>query len=219
MKEQVLVSDNKTCMFYARSLIWTTTKDDVEIKRNFNLALPNSECVSSESAGNATSKSATVNLSWTTNSTNQPSPLSLKLTATQRGSSWFLSSIVWNNITYRYFAYGLIDSMKTPWYFSYACDKAQFVRYSDAKPHGAFNFSDTFHLIDLQFQPFAGDGIQFGQVNYCTSFFTSGIWMGLTSSFLLLAILIFGIHRLMTIKANDRFDDPKGKPLNIKAQE
>lgn len=74
----------------------------------------------------------------------------LRLTATQRGSSWFLSSIVWNNITYRYFAYGLIDSMKTPWYFSYACDKAQFVRYSDAKPHGAFNFSDTFHLIDLQ---------------------------------------------------------------------
>ena len=68
-------------------------------------------------------------------------------------------------------------------------------------------------------QPVYGNAEKFGQINYCTSFFTSGIWMGLTSSLILVGILLFGIHRLMTIKSNDRFDDPKGKPLLIKAQE
>jgi len=43
--------------------------------------------------------------------------------------------------------------------------------------------------------------------------------MGITSSLLCLGVLLFGIHRLMAIKSNDRFDDPKGKPLVIKAQE
>ncbi len=71
----------------------------------------------------------------------------------------------------------------------------------------------------LQFQPFYGNGSYFGPPNYCTSFFTSGIWMGITSSLLCLGILLFGVHRMMSIKSNDRFDDPKGKPLIIKAQE
>ncbi len=43
--------------------------------------------------------------------------------------------------------------------------------------------------------------------------------MGITSSLLCLAILLFGVHRMMSIKSNDRFDDPKGKPLFIKVQE
>jgi hypothetical protein len=43
--------------------------------------------------------------------------------------------------------------------------------------------------------------------------------MGITSSLLCLGILLFGIYRMMAIKSNDRFDDPKGKPLIIKAQE
>lgn len=63
------------------------------------------------------------------------------------------------------------------------------------------------------------NGTIFGPPNYCTSFFTSGIWMGIASSLLCLAILLFGIYRMMAIKTNDRRDDPKGKPLIIKAQE
>lgn len=43
--------------------------------------------------------------------------------------------------------------------------------------------------------------------------------MGIWSSLLCLAILLFGIHRLMSIKSNDRLDDPRGKPLLIKANE
>ena len=43
--------------------------------------------------------------------------------------------------------------------------------------------------------------------------------MGIFASLLLIGILLFGITRMMSIKTNDRFDDPKGKPLIIKAQE
>jgi len=43
--------------------------------------------------------------------------------------------------------------------------------------------------------------------------------MGITSSLLCLGILLVGVTRMMSIKSNDRFDDPKGKALVIKAQE
>lgn len=77
----------------------------------------------------------------------------------------------------------------------------------------------SYKSIWFQFQPFHAKATKFGPPNYCTSFFTSGIWMGITSSLLCLGILLFGVFRMMSIKSNDRFDDPKGKPLIIKAQE
>ncbi len=55
----------------------------------------------------------------------------------------------------------------------------------------------------------------FGKVNYCQGFFTSGIWMAILSSLLLLFITMVGITLLTNINTMDRFDDPKGKPLNI----
>jgi hypothetical protein len=137
---------------------------------------------------------------------------------------------------YRYFAYGMYSKMDTPPTYSYACKTATFVAYNPDK-HGSYNFRDKFYIRNLQvkknsffvlpnfnfcvfkFQPFYANGSYFGPPNYCTSFFTSGIWMGITSSLLCLGILLFGIYRMMAIKPNDRFDDPKGKPLIIKAQE
>ena len=55
----------------------------------------------------------------------------------------------------------------------------------------------------------------FGKVNYCQGFFTSGIWMAIMTSLLLVLILAMGISVLCNINTMDRFDDPKGKPLNI----
>jgi V-type H+-transporting ATPase S1 subunit len=68
-------------------------------------------------------------------------------------------------------------------------------------------------------QPFGvqtnGTSYTFGKVNYCQGYFSSGIWMAITSSLLLTVILAFGVSMLFSIKTMDRFDDPKGKPLNI----
>lgn len=60
-----------------------------------------------------------------------------------------------------------------------------------------------------------GTDFTFGQVNYCQGFFTSGIWMAIMTSLLLALILAMGVTFLCNINTMDRFDDPKGKPLNI----
>jgi V-type H+-transporting ATPase S1 subunit len=58
----------------------------------------------------------------------------------------------------------------------------------------------------------------FGRVNYCQGFFTSGIWMAISATVIMTFILAFGVSLLFNVKALDRFDDPKGKPLNIGAE-
>ena len=60
-----------------------------------------------------------------------------------------------------------------------------------------------------------GSEYSFGKVNYCQGFFSSGIWMAITTSLVLTFILAFGISFLFNINTMDKFDDPKGKPLNI----
>ena len=55
----------------------------------------------------------------------------------------------------------------------------------------------------------------FGQINYCQGFFSNGIWMAITTSLILGIILSVGLSFLLNIKIMDKFDDPKGKPLNI----
>ena len=71
----------------------------------------------------------------------------------------------------------------------------------------------------MKIQPFNittnGTAYVFGKVNYCQGFFSSGIWMAITSSLLLTFILAVGVSFLFNVKTMDKFDDPKGKPLNI----
>lgn len=63
-----------------------------------------------------------------------------------------------------------------------------------------------------------------GQVSFSVTtssnqFFTGPIWMGLLVTWTLLIILAWGITMLMDIKTMDRFDDPKGKTINVNATE
>lgn len=60
-----------------------------------------------------------------------------------------------------------------------------------------------------------GTNFKFGTINYCQGFFSSGIWMAITSSLILAIILACGVSVLLKVNTMDRFDDPKGKPLNI----
>ncbi|CAD5118786.1 DgyrCDS7465 [Dimorphilus gyrociliatus] len=49
----------------------------------------------------------------------------------------------------------------------------------------------------------------------CVGFFTTAIWSGLIAVFVLVVVLVFAILMIMDIKTMDRFDDPKGKHLNL----
>ncbi|KAM9634031.1 V-type proton ATPase subunit S1-like isoform 2-T2 [Morphnus guianensis] len=67
----------------------------------------------------------------------------------------------------------------------------------------------------LQIQGFNIENNQFSYASDCTGFFTPGIWMGLVTSIILLWILAYGIHMIMQLTTNSRFDDPKGAALSV----
>ncbi|NXE76057.1 VAS1 ATPase, partial [Cochlearius cochlearius] len=67
----------------------------------------------------------------------------------------------------------------------------------------------------LQIQGFNIENNQFSYASDCTGFFTPEIWMGLVTSIILLWILTYGIHMIMQLTTNSRFDDPKGPALSV----
>ncbi|XP_068257545.1 V-type proton ATPase subunit S1 [Nyctibius grandis] len=67
----------------------------------------------------------------------------------------------------------------------------------------------------LQIQGFNIENNQFSYASDCTGFFSPGIWMGLVTSIVLLWILTYGIHMIMQLTTNSRFDDPKGPALTV----
>ncbi|NWT93873.1 VAS1 ATPase, partial [Urocynchramus pylzowi] len=70
-------------------------------------------------------------------------------------------------------------------------------------------------ISELQIQGFNIINNQFSYASDCTGFFTPGIWMGLVTSIILLWILTYGIHMIMQLTTNSRFDDPKGPALSV----
>ncbi|NXN37026.1 VAS1 ATPase, partial [Rhinoptilus africanus] len=67
----------------------------------------------------------------------------------------------------------------------------------------------------LQIQGFNIENNQFSYASDCTGFFSPGIWMGLVTSIILLWILTYGIHMIMQLTTNSKFDDPKGPALSV----
>jgi V-type H+-transporting ATPase S1 subunit len=142
--------------------------------------------------------------------------------------TWILanSSLKWKNMTELPLIYqGPPSMMETPINYSFACTSAIF---NANKVNATGKDRPLFKLIftHFQIQPFGvnvtkngtENHYKFGQCNYCSGFFTSGIWMGIISSLLMAFILAFGVYLMTSINTMDRFDDPKGKPLTIAAE-
>ncbi|NXD22257.1 VAS1 ATPase, partial [Spelaeornis formosus] len=70
-------------------------------------------------------------------------------------------------------------------------------------------------ISKLQIQGFNIINNQFSYASDCASFFTPVIWMGLVTSIILLWILTYGIHMILQLTTNNRFDDPKGAALSV----
>ncbi|NXE21822.1 VAS1 ATPase, partial [Ardeotis kori] len=71
------------------------------------------------------------------------------------------------------------------------------------------------YISRLQIQGFNIENNQFSYASDCAYFFTPAIWMGLVTSIVLLWILACGIHMIMQLTTNSRFDDPKGPSLSV----
>ncbi len=63
------------------------------------------------------------------------------------------------------------------------------------------------------------DGQFTDNVDDCVGFFTVGTWMGIVSGLIMLSVFLFGISMITNLKTMDRFEDPKGKPIQINAKE
>lgn len=157
---------------------------------------------------------------------------SLELNFNKSSRTWILahSVLILNNSTEIPLIYqGPPSMMETPINYSFACTSAIFNAYKE-NATGKDRPLHKFIFSKFQIQPFgvnvtkhnaANDTdiyYKFGQCNYCSGFFTSGIWMGIISSLLMAFILAFGVYLMTSINTMDRFDDPKGKPLTIAAE-
>ncbi|XP_077194480.1 V-type proton ATPase subunit S1-like [Paroedura picta] len=70
-------------------------------------------------------------------------------------------------------------------------------------------------ISDFQIQAFSVQNITFSYASDCASFFSPGIWMGLVTSLVLLLILTYGIHMIVHLTTNSRFDNPKDPRLSV----
>ncbi|XP_061470169.1 V-type proton ATPase subunit S1 [Rhineura floridana] len=70
-------------------------------------------------------------------------------------------------------------------------------------------------IANFQIQSFNVTGERFSYASDCAGFFSPGIWMGLLTSLLLVAIFTYGLHMVMSLKTMDRFDDPKGPTISV----
>uniref|UniRef100_A0A8C6YHV6 ATPase H+ transporting accessory protein 1 n=1 Tax=Naja naja TaxID=35670 RepID=A0A8C6YHV6_NAJNA len=69
--------------------------------------------------------------------------------------------------------------------------------------------------LSLQIQSYQLINETFSDASDCAGFFSPGIWMGLLTSLLLVAIFTYGLHMIMSLKTMDRFDDPKGPTISV----
>lgn len=110
--------------------------------------------------------------------------------------------------------------------FSYSC-KAPSIFWATTvnsnKPYScSMNSSNPIGIKfkDLQVQPYYVNGRgRFSEASDCVGFFSIGIWMGLFAMVVMLLIFAFGIIMISDLKTQNRFDDPRGKPLQINVKE
>ncbi|NWI99186.1 VAS1 ATPase, partial [Crypturellus undulatus] len=110
-----------------------------------------------------------------------------------------------------------VSVISAPAEYSFHC---QLVGTSNLYPAKLIPFNDEAQNWDVfiskfQLQGFNIENNQFSYASDCTSFFTPAIWMGLVTSVILLWILAYGIHMIMQLTTNSRFDDPKGPALSV----
>ncbi|KAL7988227.1 hypothetical protein Chor_007146 [Crotalus horridus] len=101
----------------------------------------------------------------------------------------------------------------TNYSFSCACVSSEPSLGGILVPRNATNWKLT--IMRFQIQSYQLINETFSDASDCAGFFSPGLWMGLLTSFLLVAIFTYGLHMIMSLKTMDRFDDPKGPTISV----
>ncbi|XP_041860702.1 ATPase H+ transporting accessory protein 1a [Melanotaenia boesemani] len=101
--------------------------------------------------------------------------------------------------------------------YSYRCESVSSFRWPQLIPRSSKDPSNQWRVSfeDFQIQGFNVSGSEFSYASDCAGFFSTGIWMGLMTSLLMVLVLTYGLHMIMQLRTMDRFDDPKGPAISV----
>lgn len=94
--------------------------------------------------------------------------------------------------------------------FSFSCSRLELVKVATKDSRGS---PLQLVLLNAQLQAFGGD--VFADSFDCSPWFTLTMWMSFLLLLLFSFIIALGICFIVNVQTNDRFDDPRGKPLYI----
>ncbi|MFH4982062.1 hypothetical protein AB6A40_008771 [Gnathostoma spinigerum] len=105
--------------------------------------------------------------------------------------------------------------------YSYACSSTQAVFFASDDPNYAVGIGFINIQMDLGvYRNEEEKAFWFGKdVSDCVGSFSTGSWMGIISSLVMITILMFGYLMLRSVQTVDRFDDPKQKQIVINFKE
>ncbi|XP_028309409.1 ATPase H+ transporting accessory protein 1a [Gouania willdenowi] len=108
-------------------------------------------------------------------------------------------------------------SVYAPAEYSYRCQSVTNYRWPLLVPRSIKDPSNQWRVSfeDFQIQGFNVSGGDFSYASDCAGFFSPGIWMGLSTSLLIVLVLTYGLHMILQLHTMDRFDDPKGPAISV----
>ncbi|PKK29885.1 V-type proton ATPase subunit S1 [Columba livia] len=213
-----MTTGNETCILFYASNFSLTANGSVPIDlTNATFVTRNVDISSSE----CSDANTTLSLKYT-NPVNGISSLEIRFLMTKKfytGSARYWSTLDSVEIVQdgEKFAKFNVSVISAPAEYSFHC---QLVGTDNLYPARLIPNNDEAQKWDvfisrLQIQGFNIENNQFSYASDCTGFFTPGIWMGLVTSIILVWILTYGIHMIMQLTTNSRFDDPKGPALSV----
>ncbi|XP_074644841.1 V-type proton ATPase subunit S1-like [Tubulanus polymorphus] len=201
------------CMLYAQEIRLKPSKNSSDELLSNKPKTDGSKC------NNATG--GTLKLSWTKQGELNSVVIEIEFAVSKKGGLWKIGNM---SLTAKGKINGTevnADNMPLEASFVYAPLGASYHCYPRTQILAKGNATaDSASLVfkGLQIQPAAKKG-RFGPANDCVGFFTIPIFSGLIVALILIAILGYGIGMIANITTQDRFDDPKGKPLNVHVPE
>ncbi|XP_053112202.1 V-type proton ATPase subunit S1-like, partial [Hemicordylus capensis] len=210
-----VTNGSQTCiLFYATEFNFTAGSQPTIILTNSTFVFPNVDTSLSQCS------ETSANLSLRYNNQGNIKDLEIRFIMNNRfyeGSArkWFTLEHILIIADNRSVDFSVTD-ISSPAEFSFHCQKVGTSKNFDVTLNPDDNKEHWEVVIsEFQIQAFNVANNTFSYASDCTSFFTPAIWMGLVTSLVLLLILTYGIHMIVHLTTNSRFDDPKGPALSV----
>lgn len=109
----------------------------------------------------------------------------------------------------------LYTNITVPENSSYSCASKSFYNFTENGTVYNTDTNLTLQLTGIQVQPYSVKSTVFATSYNCEGYFSAPGWMGIFTIIILLIILYVSLVFMFSIKAIDRFDDPKGETISV----